>query len=113
MSDQQERRQVAVVYTRTERSRDEAVLAVNGPLTDEAAEDFKLQLEGLISGRWPIVSLDLSLVKGISSQCLGKIVLLKMRLEEHGRTFRIRGCDPGLYEQFRKISYDRIIDIQP
>jgi anti-anti-sigma regulatory factor len=102
-----------VAFTRTDRSRDEVVLAAKGALTDEAADAFKLQLDGLIAGGWPIVTLDLSAVKGISSGPLGKIVFLMKKLQEKQRTFRIRGCDAGLYEQFKKISFDRIIDIQP
>lgn len=113
MSDQQQRSRGAAVFTRTERSSKEVVLAVNGPLTDDIADQFKVQLDALLAGGWPIVTLDLSLVKGISSNPLGKIVMLKMRLQERQRTLRVRGCDPELYDLFRKISYDRIIDISP
>lgn len=112
MSDQQ-RPRGAVIFTRTERSSEEVVLAAAGPLTDDVADEFKVQLDALLAGSWPIVTLDLSRVKGISSNPLGKIVMLKMRLQERLRTLRIRGCDPELYDLFRRISYDRIIDISP
>ena len=123
MSDQQERSRDGVVptptgrsrdgvvFTRTERSRDEAVLAVNGPLMDESVDEFKLRLDGLLAGGWPIVTLDLTKVKVIASQCLGKIVFLMKKLEESRRKLRIRGCDPELYAQFTSIRFDQIIDI--
>jgi anti-anti-sigma factor len=111
MSDQQERSREEVVFVRSERSRDEAVLAVKGPLTDDAADGFKLQLDGLAAGRWATVTLDLTKVKAISSQCLGKIVMLMKRLEESRRKLRIRGCDPDLYAQFTRVRFDRIIEI--
>jgi anti-anti-sigma factor len=113
MSDQQERSRDEVVFTRTERSRDEVVLAVNGPLLDEAADELQRQFAGLQAGGWAIVTLDLSKVKSISSQCLGKIVFLKKKLEESGRKLRVRGCDPDLYALFTSIRFDRIIDISP
>lgn len=112
MSDSQQRQpRGATVFTRTERSSEEVVLAADGPLTDDNADEFKAQLDALLAGGWPIVTLDLSLVKGMSSNPLGKIVMLKMRLQERHRTLRVRGCDPELYELFRKIKYDRIITI--
>jgi anti-anti-sigma factor len=113
MPDQQERSRDEVVFTRTERSRDEVVLTVNGPLTDETADEFQRHLDSLLAGGWPIVTLDFSKVKAIASKPTGKIVFLMKRLQEKSRTFRIRGCDPGLYEQFRMIRFDRIIDISP
>jgi anti-anti-sigma factor len=113
MPEQQEQPREKVVFTRTERSRDEVVLAVNGPLTDETADEFQRHLDGLLAGAWPIVTLDFSQVKAIASKPTGKIVFLMKRLQERKRTFRIRGCDPGLHDQFRMIRFDRIIDIQP
>jgi anti-anti-sigma regulatory factor len=100
-------------FVRTERSREEVVLAVDGPLFDEFADEFQRQLEALNAGGWPIVSLDLSHAKVMASNPIGKIVFFKKRLEEQRRTFRIRGCDRGLYEQFRRTKFDRIIDIEP
>jgi anti-anti-sigma factor len=113
MSDQQEQPRGGVVFTRTERSRDEVVLAVNGPLLHDFADEFQVQLDGLLAGRWPIVTLDLSQVGFIASNPIGKIVFLKKRLEEKQRTFRIRGCSPRLYELFKSTKFDRIVDIQP
>ena len=110
---QEDRPPVEVTYTRTEPSRNEVVLAVRGPLLHDFADGFQLQLDGLLAGRWPVVTLDLSLVNVISSNPIGKIVFLKKRLEEHDRTFRIRGCDPDLFEQLRKSRFDRLVDIQP
>jgi anti-anti-sigma factor len=111
MSDQQQRSRNEVTFVRSERSRNEVVLTVKGPLTDEAADGFRLQFDGLAAGGWPIVTLDLTAVKAISSQCLGKIVMLMKRLEESRRKLRIRGCDPDLYAQFTRVRFDRIIDI--
>ena len=113
MSDQQGQPQEHASFVRTERSREEVVLAVDGPLFDEFADEFQRQLEALDAGGWPIVSLDLSHTKVMASNPIGKIVFFKKRLEEQHRTFRIRGCDRGLFEHFRFTRFDRIIDIEP
>jgi anti-anti-sigma factor len=113
MSDQQQRSPVEVSLDRSEKSRDEVVLTVNGPLMDETADEFQRHLDALLAGGWPIVTLDLTLVKAIASKPTGKIVFLMKRLQEKRRKLRIRGCDSGLFEQFRMIRFDRIIDISP
>ncbi len=100
-------------FTRTERSREEVVLAVGGPLYDEFADEFQRQLDAMAAGRWPFVTLDFTKVKVIASKATGKIVFMMKRLQETGRTLRIRGCDPGLYGQFKAVRFDRIIDIAP
>jgi hypothetical protein len=100
-------------FARTERSREEVVLAVDGPLFDEFSDEFQRQLDALNAGGWPIVSLDLSRTKVMASNPIGKIVFFKKRLEEQHRSFRIRGCDRGLYELFQRSKFDRIIDIEP
>jgi len=100
-----------VVFTRTERSRDEAVLAVNGPLTDEVVETFQLHLEELIAGGWPFVTLDFTKVKVISSRCIGKIMFLRMKLDEKKRSLRIGGCDPELYKSFKTMRLDFFMTI--
>jgi anti-anti-sigma factor len=112
-SPQEEKPREAVVFTRTERSWQEVVLAAKGPLLHDFADEFQIQLDGLLAGRWPIVTLDLSQVSFIASNPIGKIVFLKKRLEEKQRTFRIRGCSPHLYDQFKSIKFDRIVDTQP
>jgi anti-anti-sigma regulatory factor len=115
MSDQQEQPRVEVVFTRTQRSRDEVVLSVDGPLTDDVADELHLQFEGLIAGSWRVVTLDLAKVKGISSRCLGKIMFLRMRLiekKEQGRSIRIQGCDPALYLDLKAARFDFFMDIQ-
>ncbi len=113
MPDQQEQPREGVLFTRMERSRQEVVLAATGPLLHDFADEFQTQLDGLLAGRWPIVTLDLSQVGFIASNPIGKIVFLKKRLGEQQRTFRIRGCNPHLYEQFKSTKFDRIVDIQP
>jgi anti-anti-sigma factor len=106
-----ERPRVEVAFTRTERSRDEGVLAVNGPLTDEAADEFQQHLEELIAGGWPLVTLDFTKVKAISSRCLGKIMFLRMKLHEKNRSLRIGGCDPELYKSLKIARFDYFMDI--
>jgi anti-anti-sigma factor len=110
MSDQQQPRE-EVTFVRSERSREEVVLAVVGPLLDETADEFQRHLDALLAGTWPLVTLDFAKVKAIASKPTGKIVFLMKRLQEKSRKLRIRGCDPGLLEQFRMIRFDRIIDI--
>jgi len=118
MSDQQERPRDNVTgapteqprpqaeFTRTERSRDEVVLAVSGPLTDDAVDAFQQHLEELIAGRWPLVTLDFTRVPGISSRCVGKLMFLRMRLDEKKRSLRIGGCHPELYKSFKTMRLD-------
>ena len=113
MSEQQAQPREHAEYVRTERSHEEVVLAVDGPLYDEFADEFQLQLDALAAGGWPIVTLDFTKVKVIASKATGTTVLIMKRLKETRRTLRIRGCDPGLYRQFTSIRFDRIIDIQP
>jgi len=113
MSDQQGQPREHAEFIRTERSHEEVVLAVDGPLYDEFADEFQRQLDALVAGGWPIVTLDFTKVKVIASKATGKIVFLLKRLQETRRTLRIRGCDPGLYVQFKAVRFDRIIDIQP
>jgi anti-anti-sigma regulatory factor len=113
MSDQQGSPREHASFVRTERSREEVELAVDGPLYDEFADEFQRQLDAMAAGHWPIVTLDFTKVKVIASKPTGKIVFLMKRLQETRRTLRIRGCDPGLYGQFKSIRFDRIIDIEP
>lgn len=113
MSDLQGSPREHASFERTERSREEVVLAVDGPLYDEYADEFQRQLDAMVTGHWPIVTLDFTKVKAIASKATGKIVFLMKRLQESRRTLRIRGCDPGLYGQFKAIRFDRIIDIVP
>ena len=113
MSDQEPNQRVErIAFSRREPSRDEVVLAVDGPLYHEFADEFQVQLDALASGRWPIVTLDFRKVKGIASLVTGKILFLKMRLKEQLRELRIQGCDPGLYAQFKAVKFDRMLDIQ-
>jgi anti-anti-sigma regulatory factor len=100
-----------VVFTRTEPSRDAVVLAVNGPLTDDVVDTFQQHLEELIAGRWPLVTLDFTRVTGISSRCIGKIMFLRMKLDEKKRSLRIGGCDPELYKSFKTMRLDFFMDI--
>lgn len=113
MSDQDGRPRQHAEFVRAERSRDEVVLAVDGPLYDEFADEFQRELDTMCAGRWPIITLDFSKVKVIASKATGKIVFTMKRLEETRRKLRIRGCDPGLYQQFKAARFDRIIDIEP
>jgi anti-anti-sigma regulatory factor len=113
MSDQQRRQPgERIAFSRREPSRDEVVLAVEGPLYHEFADEFQGQLDALVAGGWAIVTLDFRKVKVIASLITGKILILKMRLQEHRREVRIRGCDPGLYAQFKAVRFDRMLDIQ-
>jgi len=112
MSDQQQPRE-QVTFVRSEPSREEAILAVVGPLLDENADEFQRALDELLAGGWPVVTLDLSKVKAMASKPMGKIVFMKNRLEEKHRMFRIRGCDDSLSQQFLMVKFDRIIDISP
>ena len=113
MADGQQKSPERATFTRTERSREEAVLAVAGPLYDEIADEFQFHLDAAIAGGWPIITLDFKRVKVIASKAFGKIVFVMKRLQETRRTLRIRGCDPDLWNQFKATRFDRILDIEP
>jgi hypothetical protein len=113
MSDQQERPREDLVFARTEPSRDEVVLAVHGPLFEEFADRFAAELDALLAGPWPTVTLNFAKTTAICSRCLGKIMFLRMKLQERSRTIRIRGCDADLYLQLKTTRFDHFVEIIP
>ena len=99
------------MFERKNLSRDEVLLSVVGPLTGETTNEFHRQVEDLVSGSFPIISLDLSRADSINSSALGKILLFRKKLAERQRTLQIRGCSEALFKTFQMIKFDTLISI--
>lgn len=65
-----------------------------------------------MSGSFATVTLNFSEVSSINSSCIGKILLLRKRLSEDGRTIRIQGCSDSLYSTFQLIKFDKLVPIK-
>jgi len=91
----------------------ETILEVHGTLMGmEATESFEDQLKTLEDTHKKIITLNFSDVDSINSSCIGKIFLYQKRLEETGRTIKIRGCSDGLFKTFQLIKLERLISIE-
>lgn len=95
-----------------EASREEIVLAVQGPLTGEATNEFHSRMEELTSGHYLVISLDLSQTPSINSSALGKILLFRKKLADGGRTLQIKGCSEALFKTFQMIKFDTLVTIK-
>jgi anti-anti-sigma factor len=93
-------------------SKDEVVLAVDGSLTGESANEFQRQVEELSAGNWGTITLDLSKTVSINSSVLGKILLFRKQLAESERTLQIRGCSEVLFKTFQMIKFNTLISVQ-
>ena len=100
------------MLTQKEVSRTEVVLAVQGPLSGEATNDFHFRMEQLASDRYLTISLDLSNTPSINSAALGKILLFRKKLADGGRTLQIVGCSDALYKTFQMIQFDKLVTIK-
>ncbi len=99
------------MFVRTEISKDEVELRVQGPLSSDAAEEFQKTLHDLATGDHKTISLNLSGVPSINSTCIGKILLLRKYLTEQNRVIRVNGCSDALYNTFQLIKFDRLVSI--
>ena len=100
------------MFTEKETSREEIVLAIQGPLSGEATVEFQSRMENLASGRYLTVTLDLSQTPSINSSALGKILLFRKKLAEGGRTLQIVGCSEPLFKTFQMIKFDKLVTIR-
>ncbi len=100
------------MFVQKEASPEEIVLAVQGPLSGEATNEFHTRMEELASGRYLTISLDLSQTPSINSSALGKILLFRKKLAEGGRTLRIVGCSDQLFKTFQMIKFDKLVTIK-
>ncbi len=65
-----------------------------------------------MASQFATVTLNFSDVSSINSSCIGKILLLRKRLSEDGRTIRIQGCSDSLYGTFQLIKFDKLVSIE-
>jgi anti-anti-sigma regulatory factor len=93
-------------------SKDEVVLAVDGPVTQENTAEFHRLMDELCSGPTMTVTLDLSKTPALNSSSLGKILLFRKKLAEGQRVLQIRGCSENLFQTFQMIRFDSLISIQ-
>jgi len=100
------------MVSRSPVSEDEVLLEVRGALHGEPANDFQNELEKLVTGPYKTITLDLSDVGSINSSSIGRILLSRKKLAEHGRTIRIEGCSDSLYSTFQLIRFDKLIPIR-
>jgi anti-anti-sigma factor len=99
------------MFVRNEVSSDEVELQVQGPLSNDAAEEFQKTLHDLAAGDHKTITLNLSEVPSINSTCIGKILLLRKNLTEQDRIIRVNGCSDALYNTFQLIKFDRLVSI--
>lgn len=92
-------------------SDDETMLEVSGSLYGKAGEDFEKTLDDLSTGTFRVITLDLSMAIGITSPAIAKLLSVRKRLVDQDRTIRIKGCSEALYEVFKKIRLDTVIEI--
>ena len=99
------------MFVRNEVSKDEVELQVQGPLSNDAAEEFQKTLHDLAAGDHKTITLNLSEVPSINSTCIGKILLLRKKLTEQDRIIRVNSCSDALYNTFQLIKFDRLVSI--
>ena len=100
------------MFTQREASRAEVILAVEGPLSGETTGEFQNRMEKLTEGQYVTITLDLSQTPSINSSALGKILLFRKKMAEHGRTLQIVGCSDSLFRTFQMISFDKLVTIK-
>ena len=93
-------------------SGEEAILAVQGALSGENADDFQRYMQELVDGGYQRVVLDFSQVTTVNSSSLGKMLLFRKKLAEKGKTLMIRGCSEPLYKTLQMIKIDQLIKIE-
>ena len=101
----------SVMFARAIGSTGETILVVTG-IVDFAA-DLGHELEDLASSKFKTITLDLKKGLGISSQSIGKLILLKRKVADQGKELRIRGCSELLFGIFKMIKLDSIMSIEP
>ncbi len=99
------------MFTLEKVSETELMLVVTGSLYGEAAAEFERRLDWLGQSDYLTNTLDLSLALGITSSAIGKLIAVRKKLLERNKSIRIKGCNETLYETFKKIKLDTIMEI--
>lgn len=92
-------------------SQTELMLVVSGSLYGEAGAEFEKRLESLVETEYSTITLNLSMALGITSAAIGKLLGVRKRLAEQNKKIRIQGCNETLYQTFKKIKLDTIMEI--
>jgi anti-anti-sigma factor len=100
-----------MMFMRKVLTKDEAVLEIQGPLAGEAAGEFQRHMQELTAESFTVVTLNLAGVTVIGSSAIGKILLFRKKLDEEGRTLRIRGCSEALFKTLQMIKFDSLMSI--
>jgi len=89
----------------------EHTLFAGGELWGETGQQFGEWMEKLHATGCPAMVVDLSAATGMNSSGIGKLLSVLRRAVEEKRTLRIRGCGERLYDLFRIIKLDTILEI--
>ena len=100
------------MFIKKELSKEQIILQINGPIEGQSGETFQQYLNELLASPYKIIIFDLSKSDCIDSSSLGKILLFRHQLKNQKRSLQIRGCSDQLYDIFKLIMFDRIIDIK-
>ena len=92
-------------------SNDETVLVIGGPLSGDFVEEFQRKMDALSTSRFLTITLDFSQTPTINSEALGKLLGVRKKLAELGKTLQIRGCSDGIFKIFQMIQFDKLISI--
>jgi anti-anti-sigma factor len=94
------------------RSAEEIELTVTGPLGGAEAEEFQRVLQSLSGAGHRVITLNLAAVPSITSNCIGKMLMVRKALARDGRTLRVRGCSAALFNTFQLVRFDRLLSIE-
>jgi anti-anti-sigma factor len=92
-------------------SNDETILVIGGPLSGDSVVEFQKKMDALSASRFLTITLDFSQTPTINSEALGKLLGIRKRLTDLGKTLQIRGCSDGMFKIFQMIQFDKLITI--
>ena len=99
------------MFTILETGAGQHTLYAGGELWGEVGQQFNAWMEKLYDTRSSTMILDLSTALSMNSSAIGKLISVLRRANEERRTFRIVGCSDRLFDMFRIIKLDSIIEI--
>ena len=93
-------------------SRNEIILRLEDPLTEDARIQFRMRLDQLLKEPYASVALDLSEIRVLSSSWIGSFLLFHGKLKAADRVLRIKGCSKELHKVLLLIKLDATIPIE-
>lgn len=100
------------MFVRREVSKEELMIEVQDDLPCECSEVFQKEIDEVLETDYPLVTLNLKVVKDLSASCMGRIVMFRRSLYRRKRTFRIKGCSEALYIIFKLLELDKSMEIE-